>query len=137
MHAVNKHSSRVYRKLGVSNIGTAVVAARRFNLIPAVRLHGATAADQQIFDSLPAGIYAKDLAGRYTLCNRVAAARFGLASAEMLGKVAEDIMDLAEAKRVRAADDRALKDGKAENKTVVGDIRFSIARPRCTPATER
>jgi hypothetical protein len=36
-HAVNKHSSAAFRKLGASNIGSAVVAARRLNLIPRVR----------------------------------------------------------------------------------------------------
>jgi hypothetical protein len=92
-HAVNKYSTTAYRKLGVANIGTAVVAARRLDLIPSGDHDSATGAHQQIFDSLPAGIYAKDLAGRYTLCNRVAAARFGLTSAEMLGRTAEDIMD--------------------------------------------
>lgn len=120
-HAVNKHSSGAYRKLGVTNIGTAVVAARRLNLIPAVRPERATVADQQIFDSLPAGIYAKDLAGRYTLCNRVAAARFDLTATEVLGKAPEDIMDLPTAKQVRAADERALNDGKADSKLVIGE----------------
>ena len=115
-HAVYKYSTGAYRKLGVTNVGTAVAAARRLNLIPAVSPHRATVADQQIFDSLPAAIYAKDLAGRYTLCNRVAAARVGLTATEVLGKTAEDIMDFATAKQVRAADERALKDGKADYK---------------------
>jgi PAS domain S-box-containing protein len=119
-HAVNKYSTTAYRKLGVTNIGTAVVEARRLDLIPAVHPGGPTGADQQIFDSLPAGIYAKDLAGRYTLSNRVAAARFGLTAAEVLGKTAEDIMDLATSKAVRAADERALTDGKAESMLVIG-----------------
>jgi PAS domain S-box-containing protein len=120
-HAVNKHSSGAYRKLGATNIGTAVVAARRRNLIPAVTPYDATAADQRIFDSLPAGIYAKDLAGRYTLCNRLAAARVGLTAAEVLGRAAEDIMELATAKQVRAADERAITDGRAEYKIVIGE----------------
>src|SRR4051794_33499047 len=123
-HAVNKHSSGVYRKLGVSNIGTAVDAAQRFNLIPAVHVDEATVADRQILDCLPAGIYAKDLAGRYTLCNRVGAARFGLTGTEMLGKTAEDIVDPATAKQVRAADERALRDGTAESRIVVGAQTF-------------
>ena len=119
-HAVNKHSSGAYRKLGVTNIGTAVVAARRLNLIPAVRPERTTVADEQIFDCLPAGIYAKDLAGRYTLCNQVAAARFDLTATEVLGKAPEDIMDLPTAKQVRAADERALTEGKADSKVVIG-----------------
>ena len=119
-HAVGKHSTEAFRKLGVTNIGTAVAAAQRINLIPAVRPDRATVADQQIFDSLPAGIYAKDLAGRYTLCNRVAAARFGLTPTEVLDKAAEDIVDLATARQVRAADERALKDGKADHRIVIG-----------------
>ncbi|MDA0165935.1 ATP-binding protein [Solirubrobacter ginsenosidimutans] len=118
-HAVHKYSTGAYRKLGVANIGTAVTAARRLNLIPAVSPQPATVADQQIFDSLPAAIYAKDLAGRYTLCNRVAAARVGLTAVEMLGKTVEDILDFAVAKQVRAADERALKDGKADFSVII------------------
>ena len=123
-HAVNKHSSGVYRKLGVSNIGSALVEARRLNLIPAVHPDGAAVAVRQILDRLPAGIYAKDLAGRYTLCNRLSAARFGLTDTEVLGKTAEDVVDLATAKQVRAADERALRDGMAENRIVVGGHTF-------------
>jgi hypothetical protein len=56
--------------------------------------------------------------GRYTLCNRVAAARFGLDAADVLGKAAEDFMDFATAMQVRGADERALRDGQAENRIV-------------------
>lgn len=119
-HAVNKYSTTAYRKLGVTNIGTAVTEARRLSLIPTVAPDGANRPDQQIFDSLPAGIYAKDLAGRYTLCNRAAADWFGLTAAEVLGKTAEDIMDLETSKTVRAADERALREGNANYRIVVG-----------------
>jgi PAS domain S-box-containing protein len=119
-HAVSKYSTEAFRKLGVANIGTAVAAAQRFNLIPVVRPHHATVADQDVFDSLPAGIYAKDLAGRYTLCNRVAAAHFGLTVLQLVGKTAEDVVDLETAMRVRAGDERALKEGKADDTVVIG-----------------
>ena len=119
-HAVNKYSTTAYRKLGVTNIGTAVVAARRLDLIPAVAPTAGQGRTSRSSTASPAGIYAKDLAGRYTLCNRAAAARFGLSAAEVLGRTAEDIMDLETSKLVRAADERALTDSKAENRLVIG-----------------
>ena len=39
----------------------------------------------------------------------------------MLGKAPEDIMDLPTAKQVRAADERALNEGKADSKLVIGE----------------
>jgi signal transduction histidine kinase len=117
-HAVSKHSTEAFRKLGVTNIGAAVAAAQRHNLIATIRTYRATA-EQQVFDSLPAGIYAKDLAGRYTLCNLTAAARFGLAVHEVLDRSAEDIVDFATAMQIRAADERALKEGKADHRIVI------------------
>ena len=120
-HAVNKYSTSGVPEAGGDQHRDRGHGGPAIGPDPGRRPDGATVADQQIFDSLPAGIYAKDLAGRYTLCNRVAAARFGLTAAEVLGKTAEDIMDLATAKQVRAADERALSEGKANYKLVIGE----------------
>ncbi|MBL0090507.1 MAG: PAS domain-containing protein [Ideonella sp.] len=73
-------------------------------------LHG-LALMRAITDSSPDSIFAKDLGGRYQLCNQPAASMLGHPADQVLGRTDAELLPAAEASRIEADDRRALAEG--------------------------
>jgi two-component system cell cycle sensor histidine kinase/response regulator CckA len=69
---------------------------------------------QQLVDAIPIPINAKDVVGRYTLCNAAFAARAGIDPARVVGKTAAEL-GITEADLHRTRDQTTLRDGTIQS----------------------